>query len=82
LESGGQRSLLRFHHNDLGKQDILTQSPMIERGSQRLIIALAPSLIQMGESVQELDISQAYPQSKTDLCRTILAYLPKELETK
>ncbi|KAF2025958.1 hypothetical protein EK21DRAFT_103538 [Setomelanomma holmii] len=44
---------------------ILTQSPTIQRCSQRLIMSLAPVL--------------AYPQARTTLKRTILAYLPTEL---
>ncbi len=69
-------------YNDVGKHEILTQSPTIQRCSQRLMIALAPSLMEMGMSVQLRDITQAYPQSQTELFRTILAYLPKELRTK
>jgi hypothetical protein len=35
-------------YNDHGKEVILTQSPTIQRASQRLIIALAPTLIKLG----------------------------------
>jgi len=57
----------------------LTQSPTIQRCSQRLIIALAPTLVQQGMNVQLRDITQAYPQAQTTLKRTILARLPTEL---
>ena len=35
-------------YNDEGKEVILTQSPTIQRASQRLVIALAPSLAKIG----------------------------------
>lgn len=35
-------------YNDHGKDDILTQSPTIQRASQRLIMAIGPSLVLMG----------------------------------
>ena len=69
-------------YNDVGKTEILTQSPTIQRCSQRLMIALAPSLMKMGMRVLLRDITQAYPQSQTDLARTILADLPRETRTK
>ena len=69
-------------YNDEGKRDILTQSPTIQRCSQRVILALAPALIDQGMSVELRDITQAYPQAQTELFRTVLAHLPKELETK
>lgn len=69
-------------YNDSGKEAILTQSPTIQRASQRVITALAPSLLQIGMTVQLRDVTQAYVQSKTPLARTILAHLPKELAPK
>lgn len=69
-------------YNDEGKQEILTQSPTIQRSSQRLILALAPALLHEGMSVELRDITQAYPQAQTELFRTVLAHLPKELITK
>jgi hypothetical protein len=69
-------------YNDEGKHEILTQSPTIQRSSQRLILALAPSLLEAGMSMELRDITQAYPQAQTTLFRTILAHLPKELLTK
>lgn len=65
-------------YNDEGKEEILTQSPTIQRSSQRLLLAIAPSL--SGECGLYLrDISQAYVQSTTKLNRTILARPPKEI---
>ncbi len=69
-------------YNDHEKKEILTQSPTIQRCSQRLLIALAPTLMKKGMSLQLRDITQAYPQSQTRLTRTILAFLPRELEEK
>ncbi|KAK1907589.1 hypothetical protein P3342_005916 [Pyrenophora teres f. teres] len=67
-------------YQDHGKEAILTQSPTIQRCSQRLIMSLAPALMQSGMSVKLRDITQAYPQAQTALKRTILAHLPAELE--
>ncbi|KAF2741747.1 hypothetical protein M011DRAFT_378710, partial [Sporormia fimetaria CBS 119925] len=69
-------------YNDEGKRDILTQSPTIQRSSQRLILALSPALLNRGMFVELRDITQAYPQAQTELFRTVLAHLPKELVTK
>ncbi|EED18954.1 hypothetical protein TSTA_126620 [Talaromyces stipitatus ATCC 10500] len=66
-------------YNDEGKQEILTQSPTIQRASQRVIFALAPSLQLQGILLYLRDITQAYIQATTLLNRLILAYLPKEL---
>ncbi|KAF7565969.1 hypothetical protein PtrM4_054030 [Pyrenophora tritici-repentis] len=66
-------------YQDHGKETILTQSPTIQRCSQRLIMSLAPGLVQSGMSVELRDITQAYPQAQTTLKRTILAHLPTEL---
>jgi hypothetical protein len=38
-------------YNNHGKEVILTQSPTIQRASQRLIIALAPTLIKLGMTI-------------------------------
>ena len=61
---------------------ILTQSPTIQRASQRIIVALAPSLIQQGIDLYLRDVTQAYVQSTTFLNRQILARLPKELQNQ
>ena len=70
-------------YGDNGKAVILTQSLTIQRSSQRLVIALAPSLIQIpGKQIQLSlrDITQAYIQSTTLLQRLIVARLPKEIQ--
>ena len=70
-------------YNDEGKGVILTQSPTIQRASQRIIIALAPSFFKLLDRQITLvlrDITQAYIQSTTFLNRTILARLPKEIQ--
>jgi hypothetical protein len=70
-------------YQDDGKEMILTQSPTIQRASQRVIVALAPSLVQLQDRKMNLwlrDISQAYVQSTTKLNRMILARLPKEIQ--
>ncbi|OWT43021.1 polyprotein [Pochonia chlamydosporia 170] len=66
-------------YNDEGKAFILTQSPTIQRASQRLMIALAPSLFQRGIILWIRDITQAYVQSQTPLQRTIIAKIPEQL---
>ena len=68
---------------DEGKKEILTQSPTIQRASQRIILALAPSIRKLVESdIYLRDITQAYTQSKVPLIRKIYARLPKELDDK
>jgi hypothetical protein len=67
-------------YNDEGKELILTQSPTIQRASQRLIIALAPSLVRLKIKLYLRDITQAYVQSTTMLNRLIFAYPPKEMQ--
>lgn len=64
--------------NDDGKVEILTQSPTIQRVSQRLILALTPSLSSTCQLYLR-DISQAYVQSTTRLNRLIIAKPPKEI---
>jgi hypothetical protein len=66
-------------YNDNGKDEILTQSPTIQRASQRLILALMPTLLRQGMVAWLRDITQAYIQSTTGLNRTILAYLPAQI---
>ncbi|KAF1934523.1 hypothetical protein EJ02DRAFT_203408, partial [Clathrospora elynae] len=69
-------------YQDHGKEAILTQSPTIQRCSQRVIMALAPALLQRGMTIELRDITQAYPQAQTNLKRTILAHLPTELVSR
>ncbi|KAM4061611.1 reverse transcriptase (RNA-dependent DNA polymerase) [Hirsutella rhossiliensis] len=67
-------------HNDQEKTTLLTQSPTIQRVSQRLISAISPDLLSHGMTLSLRDITQAYPQAQTELFRTILTHLPAELE--
>ncbi|KAF1934823.1 hypothetical protein EJ02DRAFT_460893, partial [Clathrospora elynae] len=69
-------------YQDHGKEAILTQSPTIQHCSQRVIMALAPALLQLGMTIELCDITQAYPQAQTNLKRTILAHLPTELMSR
>ncbi|EKD20667.1 polyprotein [Drepanopeziza brunnea f. sp. 'multigermtubi' MB_m1] len=64
---------------DERKEVILTQSPAIQRSSQRLITILAPALSLLGISLYLRDITQAYTQSDHLLNKLILARLPKEI---
>jgi hypothetical protein len=67
-------------HSDEGKEEILTQSPTIQRMSQRLLLSLGASLIASYNMHCELrDITQAYVQSADKLLRTLYAKPPKEL---
>jgi hypothetical protein len=68
-------------HSDTGKEEILTQSPTIQRMSQRLLLAIGASLIKTyGMHCELRDITQAYVQSKDKLLRTLHARPPKELQ--
>ncbi|KAF4470944.1 Ribonuclease H, partial [Fusarium albosuccineum] len=68
--------------NDHEKAAILTQAPTVQRASQRLVLALTPSLRRRGKEVMVRDISQAYTQSVTPLNRTVYLRLPPELKEK
>src|SRR3984885_14895270 len=59
--------------NDEGKKTVLTQSPTIQRVSQRIIAAIAPSFKSQGITLHLRDITQAYVQSTTTLARKIFA---------
>ena len=66
---------------DNGKKIVLTQSPTIQRASQRIIIAMTPSLMDKEKMTLWLrDITQAYTQSDDYLQRTIIADLPAQLK--
>jgi len=67
-------------YNDEGKKEILTQSPTIQRLSQRIILALAPALARKVKLCLR-DITQAYVQSTTPVNRLIIARPPKEIAT-
>jgi hypothetical protein len=69
-------------YNDVKKGVILTQSPTIQRASQRLILALTPSLVRRGIKLFNKDITQAYIQSITFLNRLILSRISAEIRYK
>jgi hypothetical protein len=62
---------------DQNKTLVLTQSPTIQRVSQRLIICLAATLPQMKLYLR--DITQAYVQSRSTLNRDFYVQPPPEL---
>ena len=67
-------------HSDKEKEEILTQSPTIQRMSQRLLLAIGPSLIAShGMHCELRDITQAYVQSTDKLMRTLYARPPMEM---
>lgn len=68
---------------DENKKEILTQSPTIQRASQRLMLAIAPALANtIAASISLRNITQAYVQSAIALNRVIFAQLPKEIAHK
>lgn len=67
-------------YNDRGKKQILTQSPTIQRVSQRIIVAAAPTARKTRNARMILrDITQAYIQSKGKLHRPFFTNPPKEM---
>jgi hypothetical protein len=64
-------------YKDGEKHLVLTQSPTIQRVSQRIILCLAPMM--EGTDLYLRDISQAYVQSTTELNRNFLIRAPTEL---
>jgi hypothetical protein len=65
-------------YRDTEKDMVLTQSPTIQRVSQRLILTLAAMM--PGTSLYLRDITQAYTQSKTQLNRNFFVRPPAELK--
>lgn len=63
-------------YNDSAKSEVLTQSPTIQRSSQRLLFPIA--LIK-GLDFYTRDITQAYIQSKTSLSQNTFVTPPVEL---
>lgn len=61
---------------------ILNQSPTIQRASQRIIMALAPSILKRNMHMWLCDITQSYVQSHTTFQRTVLSYLPKQIRNQ
>lgn len=66
-------------YNDQEKEAVLTQSPTIQRVSQRLILCLAALGL---HKLYLRDISQAYVQSTTNLNREFYIRPPRELQTE
>ncbi|KAI0996097.1 hypothetical protein K3495_g12084, partial [Podosphaera aphanis] len=67
-------------YRDEGKSFVLTQSPTIQRASQRLIFCFAISLILIyGHTLFLRDIQQAYTQSETNLIRDIYCWPSPEI---
>lgn len=65
-------------YNDAGKLAVLTQSPTIQRASQRLLLAIAVSFPWL--RIYMRDISQAYTQAQTLLARKFYAAPPKDID--
>jgi hypothetical protein len=63
-------------YKDDGKKAVLTQSPTIQRVSQRLILCLA---LYADLDIHVRDITQAYTQSKSQLARDFYVKPPQEL---
>ncbi|KAI1001416.1 hypothetical protein K3495_g6784 [Podosphaera aphanis] len=67
-------------YNDHGKDFVLTQSPTIQRVSQRLIVCMASCIPDTNLYLR--DISQAYVQSTTKLNRDFYIRPPPELKAE
>ncbi|KAI0999447.1 hypothetical protein K3495_g8752 [Podosphaera aphanis] len=64
-------------YNDNVKKTLLTQSPTIQRSSQRLALSLFVTLPDV--NIYLRDISQAYTQSKSSLARDFFIRAPEEM---
>lgn len=64
-------------YNDTEKTQVLTQSPTIQRASQRIVISMAAMLPEHGLYLR--DITQAYTQSTTKLNRDFYVKPPKDV---
>ena len=69
--------LVAQNYQDVGSTRIATKAPTVNRFSQRILLALAPSFDNM--QVFTRDITQAYVQSTTYLERPVYISAPKEL---
>src|SRR5271155_1799902 len=69
-------------YNDAEKKLVLTQSPTIQRVSQRLILCIAAMKLRDDMHLYLRDISQAYVQSATNLNREFYVRPPRELENE
>ncbi|POS82648.1 hypothetical protein EPUL_005760, partial [Erysiphe pulchra] len=63
-------------YNDKDKETVLTQSPTLQRVSQRIILSIA-AILRMNLYLR--DITQAYVQSVTKLSRDFYIRAPKEM---
>jgi hypothetical protein len=72
------RFMIQGYNND-GKFLMFTQSPTIQRFSQRILLAITPALLRKGMFLWLRNVTQAYTQSENPLQRTILAELPKQI---
>ena len=68
-------------YNDQEKGLVLTQSPTIQRVSQRLLICLAAMFLDKNTKIYLRDITQAYCQSRSNLNREFYIRPPQELAT-
>ena len=66
-------------YNDLNKDLVLTQSPTIQRVSQRLIICLTATFQNESTKLYLRDVTQAYVQSNSELNRDFYIRPPHEL---
>lgn len=63
--------------NDSGKEQVLTQSPTLQRVSQRILLSISVSL--KNHNLYLRDITQAYVQSRTQLIRDFYIRPPVEM---
>lgn len=66
-------------YNDINKASVLTQSPTIQRVSQRVILCLAAVLQDRHNKLYLRDVTQAYVQSNSSLNRDFFIRPPPEL---
>ena len=65
-------------YKDQGKRSVLTQSPTIQRASQRLLLSIAASTLSGSIGLYLRDISQAYVQSLSKITRDFYVRPPPE----
>jgi hypothetical protein len=73
------RLVIQGYNND-GKLLMLTQSPTIQRSSQKILLAITPALLRKGMFLWLRNVTQAYIQFESPLQRTILAELPEQMK--
>ena len=79
IEKAFEKSRLMIQvFNNSKKQKILTQTPIIQRASQRLIIALSLTISQL--SLYLRDIIQAYIQSRSQLNKDVFIFVSTEMK--